>query len=85
MNIDIKDIFTLSDNNEYIVISKTNYQNKTYYYLVDTNNLENLKFCVEDNDSLIEILDQELIRTLIPLLANEIKDDFKDLLSAHNN
>ena len=30
MTINIKDILTLSDNNDYVVVSKANYQNKTY-------------------------------------------------------
>ena len=31
MNIEIKDVVTLDDNNEYVVASKTNYEGKTYY------------------------------------------------------
>jgi len=69
MNIDIKDIITLSDNVSYVVVSKTNYQEKTYYYLIDKDNNENIKFCVENtkNSSLIEIEDTNLIQQLLPL------------------
>ena len=35
MNIDIKDVITLDDNNEYVVVNKVNYNDKNYYYLRD--------------------------------------------------
>ena len=31
--IDIKDVLTLDDKNEYVVVSKINYESKIYYYL----------------------------------------------------
>ena len=49
MNIDIKDIITLSDDNEYIVTSKAVYDNKIYYFLVDINDNSNMKFLYEEN------------------------------------
>ena len=69
MRIAIKDTVALSDNNTYVVVSKTSYQDKTYYYLIDNNNNENIKFCVEksENKSLIEIHDKNLIQQLLPL------------------
>ena len=69
MDIDVKDIITLSDDNEYVVASKVNYQDSAYYYLIDKDNSENLKFCVEkpENQSLIEIENENLIQNLLPL------------------
>lgn len=86
MNIDIKDIITLDDNNEYIVVSKINYQNNTYYYLVDKNNNTNLKFCIENKNtgnSIIELEDKLLIQTLIHLFAENAKQ-FIDLENLNN-
>lgn len=77
MNIEIKDTTTLSDNNEYIVVSKINYENNTYYYLIDKRNSGNIKFCVENknkNNSIIEVLDKNLIQFLLPLFVNKAKD-----------
>lgn len=74
MNIDIKDRVTLNDNNEYVVVSKTNYQKKTYYYLVDMNNNENIKFCVEtSNNSLSEVFEETIIQNLLPLFIKASK------------
>jgi len=68
MNIDIKDTITLSDDNSYVVASKTNYQNNTYYYLIDKANNENIKFYFENtkNSSLVETEDKILIQQLLP-------------------
>ena len=69
MDIDIKDIITLSDDREYVVASKTSYQDNVYYYLIGGNSKKNIKFCIENssNSSLIEIEDKELIQHLLPL------------------
>lgn len=76
MNIDIRDIITLDDNKEYVVISIANYQNKIYYYLIDQSNAANVKFCLENSkkNSLIEIKDSHLIQALLPLFANNVKN-----------
>lgn len=74
MNIDIKDIVTLSDNNEYGVVSKTIYDNKTYYYLIDVNDISNVKFLFEEENTLVELEDEKIIQTIIPKLLSEIKD-----------
>ena len=81
MNIKIKDVLTLDDKNKYVVVSIVNLENKSYYYLVDINN-NNVKFCYEYNNGLVEIDDNELIRKLLPLFYNSAKDN---LLSNLNN
>lgn len=70
MIINIKDTLTLDDKNEYVVVSKANYENKTYYYLIDKNNYSNVKFCYGDNDELVEINDKLLITKLLPLFLD---------------
>lgn len=72
--MNIKDIVTLNDNNKYQVISKTNYDNITYYYLIDINDISNIKFLYEHDRFLTEVEDSELIKKLLPKFYNEIKD-----------
>lgn len=69
MDIDIKDTIILSDDNEYVVTSKTSYKDDVYYFLIDENNYENIKFCKENiiNSSLLEVDDGALIKELLPL------------------
>ena len=69
MTINIKDTLTLDDNNEYVVVSKINYDNKNYFYLLDKNNNDNIKFCYDDNEELVEIEDKELTTKLLPLFV----------------
>ena len=70
MTINIKDILTLDDNNEYVVVNKNFYDNKNFYYLADLNNNTNVKFCYEDKDELVEINDKVLNTKLLSLFAN---------------
>lgn len=72
MIINITDVLTLSDNNEYVVVSKTNYDSIEYYYLIDKNNDANVKFCYLDNDELVELGDKELTTKLIPFFVKEM-------------
>lgn len=72
--MNIKDIVTLSDDNKYQVVSKTIYADTTYYYLVDVNDITNIKFLYENIDRLTEVEDAELISILLPKFFYEIKD-----------
>ena len=75
MTINIKDTLTLDDNNEYVVISKINYESKNYYYLLDKNNEANFKFCYEDNEEFVEIEDKKLTTKLLPLFVEVAKKE----------
>ena len=74
MIINIKDTLTLDDNNEYVVVSKINYENKKYYCLVDINDNENLKFCYQENDEIVELIDKKITTKLLPLFYEASKD-----------
>ena len=75
MIINIKDTLFLDDDNEYLVISKVNYENKNYYYLLDKNDNVNFKFCYEDNEELVEVNDKELATKLLPLFVEVAKEE----------
>lgn len=79
MDINIKDIITLDDNNEYVVVSKTVYENKTYYYLINKNNDKGIKFCYEDLGDLVEFNDEELMVKLLPLFWKNMKNELEDM------
>ena len=70
----IKEIVTLSDQNDYQVVSKVDYEYRIYYYLVDINDISNVKLLYENGDKLTEVDDSELVSTLLPMFYNEIKD-----------
>lgn len=83
MNIAIKDILVLDDNNEYVVVSMINYDNINYYYLIDMNEPENLMICYKDSEDLVEVRDKELINKLLPLFL-EISNDIVNELMKEN-
>ncbi len=74
MIAEMKDTLVLDDDNEYVVVSKINYKDKFYYYLVDIKNHGNLKFCYEDGEELVELEDKELTTELLPLFLEAAKD-----------
>ena len=78
--IDIKDTIALSDNNEYVVVSKANYNDKVYYYLIDKNDSGNIMFCYQDNNQLVELTDKDLIVKLLPLFLEASKNELKDII-----
>lgn len=84
LNLEIKDQVELDDNNTYVVASKVKYNNLFYYYLVDINNNSNLKFCYEDpkEHDLIDVVDQDLIKTLLPKFLLASKDIIMDLIKS---
>lgn len=69
--INIADQITLSDQNTYVVVSKVNFENKIYYYLIDMNRNDNIKFCYEDGEELTELNDKKLVTRLLPLFIEE--------------
>ena len=73
MNINIKDVLKLENGSRYVVVSKANYQNREYLYLVNINNSNNIKFCYINNDELIESENKGLNTMLLPLFYNNIK------------
>ena len=79
MIINIKDTLTLDDNNEYVVVSKVNADDKNYFYLIDKNDNSNVKFCYQDNDELVELNDKELVTRLLPLFVENAKEELEDL------
>ena len=76
--INIKDILVLDDDNEYVVVSKALYNDKTYYYIISNNDSSDFKFCYQVNDELIEIEDDKLIKKLMPLFFNCVKETLID-------
>ena len=79
MTINIKDTLTLDDNNEYVVVSKINVDDKNYFYLIDKNDNSNVKFCYQENDELVELNDKELVTRLLPLFVENAKGELEDL------
>ncbi len=83
--MDIKDILTLSDGNEYIIASKVNHDYKIYLCLVDINNNKNVKFCYLDNDEVVVVKKEKLSESLILKLFNQMIKVLKEMSKDINN
>ncbi len=86
MNIEVKDLVTLDNDIEYIVTSKTTYEDNIYYYFVnnqDSNDFKILRLN-KDNNKLIEFDNPDLIKKLLPLFVKETLNSIKDENSNNN-
>ena len=85
MNIETKDVITLSDNQDYVVCSVIDCNNGKYLYLVDVITPINIKFVkeekIEGKTFMSVITDEEKIRQLLPLFYEKSKDIIADLES----
>lgn len=70
--IQIKDVVTLSDQNEYLVVSKVDHEHRNYYYLVDINDNSNVLFLYENEEKLTEVEEPELVSKLLPMFYAKI-------------
>ena len=73
--IDVKDVLTLEDDKKYVVISKIDYENKVYFYLVGAEEITDVKFGYLDNDEFVEINDKELVTKLLPHFYKDVKNN----------
>ena len=69
MKINIQDIITLDDQNEYVVVSKVLFKKDVYICIMDINNHLNIKYILVKDDylSIIDDNEVELLNILIPL------------------
>ena len=70
---------TLSDGKIYIVIITMILNTIKYVYLVENENFDNIKFCIEESENdqikLIEVEDIELRQTLIKEFAKKFQQE----------
>ena len=71
--IDVKDVLTLEDDKKYVVVSKIDYENKVYFYLVGVEEITDVKFGYIDNDEFVEINNKELVTKLLPHFYKDVK------------
>ena len=67
MNIEVKDIVTLSNNSKYCVISTISYNNINYLYLINIDNKNDVKFVYYENNRLNVVKDNSITDKIIPL------------------
>ena len=68
--LNIRDLITIKDG-KYMVISKVELEGVIYYYLANTLKNDDFMFCSVDGDELVQILNDDLIKKLIPLFGEQ--------------
>ena len=63
--MNVTDILTLSDGNEYIIASKAEHEYKIYFCLVDINDNKNVKFCYLDNNDVVVVKKEKMSEVLV--------------------
>lgn len=77
MGIEIEEIITLDDKKQYVVVSKVNYENSNYIYIVDIHDTSNIKFAEVENSngkiiiSEISSSEQELLDKILPMFFKQ--------------
>lgn len=79
MNIEIGDCLTLDDKKEYVVVSQTIFDDKTYLLLVEKIDLKPM-FARLNADEIIEIEDKSVICKLMPMFADSVSPMLEHLL-----
>ena len=69
--MNLKDLVSLDDKNTYVVVQKIDFEGKVYYYLVDIEKSDNIKFGYQDNDEFVEVKDSYLIQKLVSMFGKE--------------
>lgn len=69
MIIEPKDVLTLDDDKEYVVIDKLLNGFLEYYYLVNKDNVSDYKFCYLDGEDMVEVLSENSKADLIVLFG----------------
>ena len=75
MEINKNDFITLSDNIKYLVVSKVNYQNIEYYYLVDIVDNSNIKFVTFENDEVVDVENNGVLDEIFKLMIIDLKEN----------
>ena len=78
------EIVTLSNKEEYAVVSSIDFEGKNYVYLMDTDNYKNFKFCMFKDEKLYVVQDSELIKKLIVKFNTDLKNNIGNILKDNN-
>ena len=84
--MEIGNILTLSDDNEYAIVDYFIYNGVNYIYLVDINNNTNMIYAKVNNDEIIVLNDPDEIEHVIKLINEHVhSESYKTNLENYND
>ena len=72
MDIDEKDIVTLSDDNEYVVVKKVIVNGLKYYYVANVKDMFEVKYLREEGQKLVQIHDDDELKRVVEEVAKTV-------------
>lgn len=78
------ELLTLSNKKEYAVVSSIIYQGANYVYILDTDTYKDYKLCKYEDENLIVVHDEELLKTLIIKFNDDLKDNIANIIDSSN-
>lgn len=71
MILNVKDILTI-EGKEYTVVDMLNIDAKQYIYLINLDDSSDIKFCLLNDNKILEVLDKEEVKMLIKKFCENI-------------
>ena len=81
MDIDEKDIVTLSDDNEYVVVKKVIVNGLKYYYVANVKDMFEVKYLREEGQKLVQIHDDDELKRVVEEVAKTV--NFNELFNGN--
>jgi hypothetical protein len=82
MKIDNANLITLSDGNKYYISARASIDDKKYLYLIDKNNIQNMKIGRQEIENgrikLTIVKNDDELRKVIPLLYKDAKKNYEN-------
>ncbi len=75
------EILKLTNDKEYVVVSSITYKEGNYVYLIDTETYKDYKLLKYENERLKVVKDESLLKTLITMFNNDLKDNLATLIN----
>lgn len=75
--------WTLSDGNEYTVISIVKEKRKKYVYLINRSEIQKYIIAEYADDEIIEVLDPDLLEVLIVKFNDDLKESLPKMISEY--
>ncbi len=67
-------ILTLDNNEKYVIVCSCKYENTDYVYIVDLNDEQNTKICIYKDNTVIEVTDEDVLKTVEGLLLANLEN-----------
>ena len=73
--VKLGEILTLDNSKKFVVAGTTNYEKNLYCYVAELDNPDNTKIYLVNNENLVQVVDEKLMKELENIFANSLDDN----------